>query len=83
VTALRRHWVELGCLALGVAILVATLWHIGLAGLLRDLRLIGWGLVVILLVETLNVGFNTWGWGLAFPAGCSAPACRWGSAGPR
>jgi hypothetical protein len=69
VTTLRRHRVELGCLALGVAILVATLWHIGLAGLLRDLRLIGWGLVVILLVETLNVGFNTWGWGLAFPAG--------------
>jgi hypothetical protein len=69
VTRLRRHWVELGCLALGLALLGATLWHIGLAGLLRDLRLIGWGLGAILLVETLNVAFNTWGWGLAFPAG--------------
>jgi hypothetical protein len=69
VTHLRRHWLELGCLALGLAILVATVWHIGLAGLLRDLGLIGWGLGVILLVETLNVAFNTWGWGLAFPPG--------------
>ncbi len=66
---LRRHWVELGCLALGVAILSATVWQIGLGGLVRDLRLIGWGLLVILAVETLNVLFNTWGWGLAFPAG--------------
>lgn len=69
VMPLRRHRVELGCLALGLAILLATLWHIGLTGLVRDLRLIGWGFGVIVLVETLNVGFNTWGWALAFPAG--------------
>src|SRR5262245_65190881 len=37
--------------------------------LLRDLRLIGWGLVVILSVESLNVVFNTVGWALAFPKG--------------
>lgn len=66
---LRRHWVELGCLALGAALLGATVWQIGLGGLVRDLRLIGWGLLVILAVETLNVLFNTCGWGLAFPAG--------------
>jgi hypothetical protein len=66
---LRRHWVELGCLGLGLAILAVTVWHIGLGGLVSDLRLIGWGLGAILLVETLNVAFNTWGWALAFPAG--------------
>src|SRR5206468_684720 len=37
--------------------------------LTRDLRLIGWGLLVILLVESLNVALNTWGWALAFPSG--------------
>ena len=66
---LRPHAVELACLALGLGLLGVTVWRIGLAGLLRDLRLIGWGLGVILLVETLNVALNTWGWGFAFPAG--------------
>jgi len=66
---LRKRWIELGCLGLGIAILAATLYAIGLAGLVRDLRLIGWGLAVILLVESLNLFFNTWGWALAFPAG--------------
>lgn len=68
-TVLRRRAIELGCLGLGLGLLLATVWQIGLAGLARDLRLIGWGLAVILLVESLNVLFNTWGWGLAFPAG--------------
>jgi glycosyltransferase 2 family protein len=69
VTRLHGYWVEVGCLGFGVAILAATLWHIGLTGLVQDLRVLGWGLGAILLVETLNVGFNSWGWGLAFPAG--------------
>jgi glycosyltransferase 2 family protein len=69
VRRLRPYAVELACLALGLALLGVTVWQIGLGGLLRDLRLIGWGLAVILLVEALNVAFNTWGWGLAFPAG--------------
>ena len=68
-TRVRRHWVELACLGLGVAALVVTVWQIGLGGVVRDLRLIGWGLAAILLVEVLNVVFNTWGWSLAFPAG--------------
>jgi uncharacterized membrane protein YbhN (UPF0104 family) len=69
VTLLRKRWVELACLAFGLAILGVTVWQIGVASLIADLRLIGWGLVVILLVESLNVGVNTWGWGLAFPPG--------------
>jgi lysylphosphatidylglycerol synthase-like protein len=69
VTRVRRHWVEVACLGLGLAGLVVTVWHIGLGGVVRDLRLIGWGLAAILLVEVGNVVFNTCGWGLAFPAG--------------
>src|SRR5262249_48495598 len=69
VSVLRRRYVELACLALGLALLLTIVGQVGLAGLVRDLRLIGWGLIVILLVEGLNVLFNTWGWGLAFPAG--------------
>jgi hypothetical protein len=69
VTRLRRHGIELACLALGLGLLGVTLWRIGVGGLLRDLRLIGWGLGVVLLVETLNVLLNTWGWSFAFPAG--------------
>jgi glycosyltransferase 2 family protein len=66
---LRKRWIEIGCLALGLVILAVTLARIGLAELVRDLQLIGWGLAAILLVESLNVLFNTWGWGLAFPPG--------------
>lgn len=64
-----RPAIELACLALGGGLLAFTLWRIGLEGLAHDLRLIGWGLLAILLVESLNVAFNTWGWALAFPAG--------------
>jgi hypothetical protein len=69
VRRLRRHAIEAGCLALGGGLLAFTLWRIGLDGLVHDLRLLGWGLVAILLVESLNVAFNTWGWALAFPRG--------------
>ena len=68
-TALRRRGLELACLALGVAVLAGTLWIIGLDTLVRDLSLIGWGLAVILLVESLSVVLNTGGWALAFPRG--------------
>ena len=68
-TALRRRGLELVCLTLGVAALAGTVWAVGVDTLVRDLRLIGWGLVVILLVESLSVLLNTVGWALAFPRG--------------
>ena len=40
----------------GVAALVVTVWQIGLGGVVRDLRLIGWGLAAILLVVAYNMG---------------------------
>jgi hypothetical protein len=69
VTRLRGHGVELACLAAGGLLLAVTVWQVGLGTLAGDLRRIGWGLVVILVVESANVGFNTWGWGLSFPPG--------------
>jgi glycosyltransferase 2 family protein len=69
VSRVRKHWVELGCLALGLAVLAGTVWRVGVAGLARDLSLLGWGLGAVMLVETLNVAFNTYGWELAFPRG--------------
>jgi hypothetical protein len=65
--ALRRRGIELGCLGLGVAVLVGTVWAVGAETLVRDLRALGWGLGLILLVESLNVVLNTFGWALAFP----------------
>ena len=68
-TTLRRRGLELACLALGTVVLTGTLWVIGLDTLVRDLSLIGWGLAVILVVESLSVALNTGGWVLAFPKG--------------
>jgi hypothetical protein len=65
----RRRGLELACLGLGVAVLAGTVWSIGAETLARDLRTLGWGLAVILLVESLSVAFNTGGWALAFPRG--------------
>jgi glycosyltransferase 2 family protein len=67
--AFRRRGLELACFALGVAVLAGTVWAIGAETLVRDLRTLGWGLAVILLVESLSVALNTGGWALAFPSG--------------
>lgn len=68
--------IEIACLAAGLALLIATVWHVGLESLVQDLGVIGWGLLAILVVESANVVFNTWGWGLAFPAGERAVSGR-------
>jgi lysylphosphatidylglycerol synthase-like protein len=66
---LRRRGIELACVALGVTVLAVTVWTIGVETLVRDLRVLGWGLAAVLLVEGLNVLLNTGGWALAFPGG--------------
>jgi uncharacterized membrane protein YbhN (UPF0104 family) len=60
----------------GLAALAATVWAVGLGILIQDLRLIGWWLAVILLVESLGVGLNTLGWAFAFPRGERAVGAR-------
>jgi uncharacterized membrane protein YbhN (UPF0104 family) len=69
VTTLPRRRIELACLALGAAVLAGTVWAIGADTLVRDLRAMGWGLVAVLLVESLSVALNTIGWALGFPSG--------------
>jgi len=69
VTSKRRRGIELACLLLGLAVLAGTVWAVGLGTLVQDLRLIGWWLVAILLVESVGVALNTVGWALAFPRG--------------
>jgi uncharacterized membrane protein YbhN (UPF0104 family) len=82
VIGLRRRGIELACLGLGVAVLAATVWTIGAETLARDLRTLGWGLAVILLVESLSVALNTGGWALAFPSG-ERPVGAWRLFGAR
>ena len=48
---LPGKWLETTVLVAGLLLLGVTLQKIGLAGLLRDLSVIGWGLAVILLVS--------------------------------
>jgi hypothetical protein len=69
VTTFRHRGIELACLALGAGVLAATVWTFGVDTLVRDLHMMGWGLAVILLVESLGVILNTGGWSLAFPSG--------------
>jgi hypothetical protein len=69
VTWVRLRAVEIGCLALGVAILAITVWTIGAQALIGDLRTMGWSLAGLLMVESLSVLMNTAGWAMAFPAG--------------
>lgn len=66
---MSRFGFELACLLVGALVLAATVWTVGVQGLLRDLNALGWGLGVVLAVEALNVACNTAGWALAFPAG--------------
>ena len=73
---LPGKWLETTVLVAGLLLLGVTLHKIGLAGLLRDFSVIGWGLAVILLVESGSVLLNTWGWSFGFPSG-ERPVVPW------
>jgi len=51
----------------GCLLFAWLLWHIGPATLLRDLRLVGWGFVIVFGQELLAILFNTLGWVLLLP----------------
>jgi uncharacterized protein (TIRG00374 family) len=61
----------LGALLVAVAFLGYLVYHIGVDSILRDLRTIGWGLGIVVLMELVLDGFNTLGWRATF-----APADR-------
>jgi glycosyltransferase 2 family protein len=62
---LRR--LQLVALALGVAFFAYLIYAIGPAAILRDLRSMGWGLVLIVMLELTVDAMNTVGWRFTFP----------------
>ena len=47
---------------LGAGLLILLIWQIGFDALWRDLRRLGWGLVVFILMEGIVDIFHTFGW---------------------
>ena len=62
------HRAERALLVGGVALLGVLVYEVGLRAVLDDLRLVGWGIVPIVLQELIAYAFNTLGWRYAFPA---------------
>lgn len=62
---LRR--VQLAALVAGLAFFAYLVHHIGASSIVRDLRTIGWGLGLVVLLEVVIDVFNTVGWRLTFP----------------
>src|SRR5262249_29181636 len=54
-TWLRRRWFEVASLGAGLLILAGTLRVTGIDELVQDLSTIGWGLVVVVMIEGLSV----------------------------
>jgi len=65
-----RAWrlAELALVTAGLVLLVGLVRSAGSAALLADLRLVGWGILLIVTQEMLAVVANTLGWRAAFPA---------------
>jgi glycosyltransferase 2 family protein len=50
------------CVILGLGLLAVLVWNIGLGELWKDLCLLGWGLVPLILIEGVADIFHTLGW---------------------
>lgn len=59
--------IERFLLVAGVVLFVALLYHLGVGAVWSNLRLIGFGFVLIIGQEILAMLFNTFGWRWAFP----------------
>jgi putative membrane protein len=58
---------EVALLIGGVLLLVFLVYQLGAGDVLANLRLVGWGIVPIVLQESLAILANTLGWWAAFP----------------
>ncbi len=47
---------------LGISLLTLLIWHIGVKELWQDLKLLGWGLLPLILIEGVADLFHTLGW---------------------
>lgn len=54
-------------LAAGVGLFVFLVYQLGAASVLDNLRLVGWGILLIIAQESLAITANTFGWWFAFP----------------
>jgi putative membrane protein len=61
------RWVERGLLLLGIALFAVLVHQLGPANVWDNLRLIGWGFLLVLGQEFISFNFNTLGWSFAFP----------------
>jgi glycosyltransferase 2 family protein len=62
---LRR--IQLAALTIGVAFFAYLIYTIGPAATLHDLRSMGWGLALVILLESAVDAMNTVGWRFTFP----------------
>ena len=64
-------------LACGIVLFFVLLARLGIENVLANLRLVGWGIFLILAAEIVPILFNTLGWRAAFPGGGRVPPfCR-------
>ncbi len=61
------RWVERALLLGGVVLFAVLVRQLGPANVWDNLRLIGWGFLLVLGQEFLSFNFNTIGWSFAFP----------------
>ena len=59
--------IQAGALLLGLGFFAYLVYEIGVDAIISDLRVIGWGLGIIVLLELVLDGFNTIGWRYTFP----------------
>jgi putative membrane protein len=60
-------WVERGLLLAGVVLFVVLVRRLGAAQVWSNLRLVGWGFLLVLVQEAVSYGLNTLAWSYAFP----------------
>ena len=63
-------------LAVGIILFVVVLARLGLNNVLANLRVIGWGILLIIAAEFIPFVFNTLGWRAAFPKGGRVPSFK-------
>jgi len=61
------HLAERVFLLIGLILLGVLLHELGVHAVVQNLRLVGWGIIPLILQETLSYGANTLGWLAAFP----------------
>jgi uncharacterized membrane protein YbhN (UPF0104 family) len=65
--------VERVVLASSIVLFIVLLARLGVDNVLANLRMVGWGIVLIIAAEILAFVANTLGWRAAFPAGGRVP----------